>query len=472
MSERDQETVPAARPALTSRREFFRRSVATIAALGLAPYVVRSATTRAATLSSLVAGGDLSLPEGFRYVKFGAWGDPMTDGTPTPFLHDGMGAFAGPNGTIRLVRNHEIGDGNDNPPGSTLGTAVDGTYDPVAPGGTVTLEWNPVTETLERSFISLNGTDTNCSGGVTPWGTWLSCEEITVGTRSGYTVPHGYVFEVPANGDGISGAQPRKAMGRFLHEAVAVEALNGCVYMTEDEGPDGFYRFLPDTPGDLSSGTLQILGIKGKKRYNTRKRQTLNVDLPVVWFTIDDPDPENAERKPSSVFKQGRKKGGATFIGGEGCVADPSGGVYFDSSEGGDSGFGQIWKYTPTTNIGEPNEEGTLRLLYESSGPEDLDGPDNMTLSRNGKLVLCEDGDEGGNFLRVLDPETNTLTTFAENLLTVDLHDVDPSYPVGTLVNSEFAGATFSPDGTWLFVNLQIPGATYAITGPWEKLGM
>jgi secreted PhoX family phosphatase len=253
--------------------------------------------------------------------------------------------------------------------------------------------------------------------------------------------------------------------------------MSGCVYLTEDQGPrDGFYKFRPRSPGDLSSGTLQILMVKGKKNYDTTKHQPTNIELPVQWITIKDPDPKNAETNPSAVFKEGPGKGAAEFVGVEGCAADPNpatGGVYFSSGEGGEIGLGQIWKYIPTTNIGALNEEGTLKLIYESSGFGDLDGPDNLTVSPRGQVIICEDGDDDINFLKVLDPETGMLTVLAENLVLFDLNDIDPvSYPPGSLVNSEFAGATFSPDGKWLFVNLQIPGATYAITGPWEDLGI
>ena len=146
--------------------------------------------------------------------------------------------------------------------------------------------------------------------------------------------------------------------------------------------------------------------------------------------------------------------------------------MFFNSGEGGEAGLGQIWEYVPTTRVGAIDEEGTITMRYQSSGFGDLDGPDNMALSPRGKIVLCEDGDQDPNFVKILDPATNQLSIFAENPNQVDLHDLDPSFPPGSLINSEFAGATFSSDGRWLFVNLQLPGATYAITGDWAALGI
>ena len=158
-----------------------------------------------------------------------------------------------------------------------------------------------------------------------------------------------------------------KKLGRFLHEAGAVDPDTGVVYLTEDEGPDGFYRFVPETPGRLRKGTLQMLRVKGQPRYNTIVGQTVGDELDCNWVTIDDPNPAHAEADASAVFKQGRAKGGAKFLGGEGCTFR-DGSVVFGSSDGGDAGLGQVWSYTPTTNVGELNERGKLELLFESHG--------------------------------------------------------------------------------------------------------
>ena len=192
------------------------------------------------------AGHDLELPDGFWYVRFGAAGDKMSNGKPTPNFHDGMAAFPGPGGTIRLVRNHEV-DGQK-------GAFANNPYDRVAGGGTTNLVFDPEAARLVASYPSLAGTVRNCAGGVTPWGSWITCEETTVGLDHGYRMPHGYCFEVPAGATGPVKALPLKAMGRFIHEAVCIDPGSGFVYETEDRAAAGFYRFLPKTKQVLAAG--------------------------------------------------------------------------------------------------------------------------------------------------------------------------------------------------------------------------
>jgi secreted PhoX family phosphatase len=273
-------------------------------------------------------------------------------------------------------------------------------------------------------------------------------------------------------------------MGRFLHEAAAVDATTGVVYMTEDDNPDGFYRFVPEVVGMLhEGGTLQMLKIMGQPDYNTVRHQTVGDPLPVVWVTIDDPDPDEAEERPWAVYRQGRDQGAARFLSGEGATMR-GGSVVFDSSDGGDMGLGQIWEYTPTENVGDADEEGSLELLYESADRQVLDGPDNLCTSPGGQIVIAEDGKENASYVRALKND-GTVINLAKNLVPMRLSILDasgklydPSVPddgfsIGDgLGYSEFAGPRFSPDGEWLFVNIQVPGITCAITGDWAALGL
>ena len=390
-----------------------------------AAMLAQSTTTvqpRGAALAA--AGPELALPPGFTYHTFGSFGSAMTDGYITPPIHDGMAVFDMGGGRWRIVRNHELGEGNDVPAGTVIGDPKTA-YDRRAPGGTVTLEIDASNAELVSDWISLNGTDTNCAGIPTPWGTWLTCEETVAGVDSGRRKPHGFVFEVdPANDEAVK-TRPFKKLGRFLHEAGAVDPDTGVIYLTEDEGPDGFYRFVPESFGRLRKGTLQMLRVKGQPRYNTIVGQTVGDELECNWVTIDDPNPANAEDDASAVFKQGRAKGGAKFLGGEGCTFR-DGSVVFGSSDGGDAGLGQVWSYTPTTNVGELNERGTLELLFESHAKGQLDGPDNMTTSPGGAIVIAEDGNLKSNFVKALLPD-GTMINVAENLVGVQKHFLDAS---------------------------------------------
>jgi secreted PhoX family phosphatase len=412
----------------------------------------------------VVAGPELSLPAGFRYVLFGAAGTLMDDGIVTPGAHDGMAVFLQADGTYLLYRNHELG-------GTDGAIRALGAYDAKAVGGVTVTVWDPATEQVVESHLGVSGTIENCNGGGTPRGTWLTCEECTEGTHDGYDLPHGYVFEVTADPDQT--AVPLTGLGRFVHEAAATDPVTGIVYMTEDNGDpgDGVYRFVPTAPDDLLvGGTLQMLAITGAPSYDTATGQTVGAVLPVEWVTIADPDPVDADKHPEAVYAQGRALGGARFLAPEGASFDANEGVfYFAASEGGDAERGQVWCLRPMGDTGE------LTLIYESSGKTVLDSPDGVTVSPNGCVVLCEDGDgdeiDGGdNYIRCVTPG-GKLFDFAKNLVSIDLNlldDEDFPTPGIAFGASEFAGACFSPDGKWLFVNIQFPGVTVAITGPWE----
>lgn len=390
----------------------------------------------------------LLLPEGFEYLTFGWTGDLMSDGSITPSNHDGMATFQGRKGVIRLVRNHEL-DG----PGTPFFNIA---YDARARGGTTTLEFDTRKGELVGSWPSLSGTVRNCAGGLTPWGSWLTCEETTSGPGAppdGLTQPHGYIFEVPASGVAIP--TPFKAMGRFSHEAVAVDPDTGIVYETEDSNPSGLYRFLPNQRGHLASGgTLQMLAIERQPGYNTRVGQVQEQALDVVWVTIDNPDPLASQPSP---YAQGALLGGATFSRLEGAWWS-QGKAYFVSTDGGNAAQGQIWEYEPCSE--------TLTLIFESPAAEVLNAPDNICASPRGGFILCEDG-SGADFLHGLTVDGN-IFRFAQN--NVDLRAPNSSHGItGDFRGSEFAGATYSPDGKWLFVNVQSPGITFAITGPWRN---
>jgi secreted PhoX family phosphatase len=392
----------------------------------------------------------LKLPADFRYLSFGWTRDLMNDGLPTPSAHDGMAAFPAGNGRIRLVRNHEVGDGPD-----AFAPAL--AYDPQAGGGTVTLEFDTHRGRLVECWSSISGTVRNCAGGPTPWGSWLTCEETTLGIGNGdLTKNHGYIFEVPSDGPG--NPTPFTAMGRFSHEALAVDPATGYVYETEDTGNAGFYRFSPDRPGSLGNGgTLDMLGIVGMPNFDTRVNQTGNW-LDVEWHAIDTPDPDLAAGA-MAVSAQGFAKGAAVFGRLEGAWYG-QGRIYFVSTSGGNAGQGQIFEYDPL------NER--VRLLFESPSADVLNAPDNLCVSPRGGLVLCEDGG-GTEYVHGLTTD-GVIFRFAEN--NVDLRNTPVNGFNQDFRGSEFAGACYSPDGKWLFVNIQSPGITFAIRGPWGSGGI
>jgi len=304
---------------------------------------------------------------------------------------------------------------------------------------------------------------------------------------------HGWVFEVPASANGPVEPVPFLDMGRFSHEAVAIDPRTYIVYETEDNGftvpgddtrpGSGLYRFLPNNPTRLhEGGRLQMMKVKGQENAlligNTGDSSEVPVavgsTLKVEWVDIPDPTlghtdfrtesrPElNDDQRKAAVFLQGWERGAAAFERLEGCWFG-DGSLFFHDTSAGAAGEGRVWQYTPAAGEGSggADDSGTLRLVFESPGPDVLEGPDNITVSPRGGLVLCEDG-SGTQFLRGL-TQSGQIFDFAIN----------------NINDTEFAGATFSPDGKTLFVNIQgstrgsladaETGITLALWGPWPK---
>lgn len=400
----------------------------------------------------------LALPRGFRYRSYGWRGQKMIDGARTPAGHDGMAVVARQDKRIVMVRNHELSSG-----GRPRCICPGAEYNSNESGGTTNLVFDLHSEQFEASWCSLAGTIRNCAGGPTPWGSWMSCEETFhpwYGRGDGFN--HGYIFEVP--GFGIGNGAPIFDAGRFSHEATATDPRTGYLYETEDATPSALYRYVPKTYGAYAAGgelyALTVVGEPGKDMTGSFENgRRFRVD----WVRVE--DPEGVDGRPYDSAD-----GAAQFARLEGCWYE-GGYIYFVSTSGGDAGHGQIYVYDPRRDI--------LEMLYESPSAEAMDGPDNIAISPRGGIILCEDGGNDPQRLVGLTRRGDAFP-FAENRIVLndsDLGVLESLFPgvaagegaitAGTYTGSEWAGATFYDD--WLFVNIQTPGVTFAITGPWNR---
>lgn len=414
--------------------------------------------------------GAIDLPEGFTYRAISQTGQRMDDGLLVPALPDGMAAFPGPNGKIILIRNHECGYGSPRQGAfgwtNELLTKAHKThlYDPgfsrtPSLGGTSTLVYDPKTMTIEKQFLSLGGTQRNCAGGPTPWNTWVTCEETdNVKASDDCEFDHGYNFEVPATTEiGMIEPVALKAMGRFRHEAIAVDPKSGIVFQTEDRDDGALYRFIPKKPGKLhKGGKLQALVMSDELSRDTRnwKETTTETDLiqPGKAFNVHWVDIENVESPEDDLRHQAFNKNAARFARGEGMWYG-NGGIYFACTTGGPNKLGQIWKYTPSPYEGHAEEKdmpGRLELFIEPNDHSLCQNADNITIAPWGDLIICEDG-PGTDRLIGITPQGHAYL-LAENKVS----------------NGELCGCCFSPDGQTLFFNMQAEGLTVAMTGPWH----
>jgi secreted PhoX family phosphatase len=404
--------------------------------------------------------GLLDLPKGFRYTVLSREGHQLRSGEgPVPSNHDGMAAFADKRGRTHLVRNHENRVTAKFPVPTVSGL----TYDPAAKGGCTALTLDRDQSVLSER-VAIAGTAVNCAGGRTPWSTWLTCEETEDKAGvNGYTKDHGFIFEVHPTDPRRVGAIPLTAMGRFQHEAIAIDPRNGVVYETEDafEKPFGlFYRFLPNKPlagvGSLQAGgRLQAMRVPGVSDLSTIQEIGACFEN-IEW--VDVPDPLAAST-PTRLQEYG--SGGITHAQKlEGCYWG-SNFVYFVSSfarsaEGAAADhYGQVWRYDPGCR------RLTLAIVFGPDTDVQLPGesPDNICLAPCGGLMVCEDGNGAQHVFGVTRKgQVYPMARGRQNIGTAE----EPAW-------GEFSGVTFSPDGQTMYFNCYAPGTTFAVTGPWRR---
>lgn len=368
----------------------------------------------------------LGLPEGFRHTVISRSGEPVLGAGKGAGLvaakHDGMMTLPYKGNTL-LIRNHE------QLPEHQFPVQGSNPFDSEDAGGVTAVVVSARHEPI-REFTLLSGTRRNCAGGPTPWGTWLTCEEIREDD-------HGFVFEVlPQEGESDLSKTPIRSMGQFRHEAVGIDPLTGIVYLSEDAPPRSHvYRFIPNErsarPGALhEGGRLQAMRLETDLVGDAPDQ--IGDPVPVGWVDLDpDEAPESAAEQGAVAF---RKLEGGLFHGGM---------FWFPDTNGGAKELGQILRYSPETE--------TLELFFEAGDESEMKRPDNLTMAPWGDLWFVEDG-PGIDRIMGITPE-GIAYEFGRNRLN----------------QSELSGPCFSPDGRTFFVNIYDPGITVAVWGPFDQ---
>lgn len=414
------------------RRRFLAHGTLAAAGATLPLAALWSRRARAGSWGELVPdpAGVLDLPKAFSYEILESFGQAMDDGYVVPGRPDAMACFAGTDGTVVLMRNHEVSLSDASNGAYGLGEAPPEAYDELGFGGVTRVVLDATDFTRISSNLVLAGTARNCAGGPSPWG-WLSCEE-TVDPR------HGYVFACSPSASSVAPPRRIDGYGRFRHEAAAVDPETHCCYLTEDRTAGCLYRFEPHDPSEPFEGTLQAMRVVGQPQVNTSVGLRVGDVLEIEWVDLTNPTPSD-----DTLRVEAGALGAALVSRGEGLWYF-EGAVYLCATSGGPAGLGQVFRL-----IDDPSGR-SLELIAQSSDAAVFDFPDNITVSPWGQIFIAEDGGPA-QFIRML-TDDGEVVPFARNALS----------------SSEMAGVCFSPDGRAMFLNIQQQGVTLVITGPFS----
>lgn len=378
-----------------SRRDFLRLAVGAAAA-GPASLLASPARVGPSPYGDLLApdSNGVRLPAGFTSRVIARSGQRVA-GHVWHAAPDGGATFATDDGGWVYVSNSEIGGRG---------------------GGVGAVRFDADGEIVD-AYPILDGTSRNCAGGPTPWGTWLSCEEVEGGR----------VWECDPFGG--REAQVRPALGVFTHEAAAVDPERGHVYLTEDHRDGRFYRFVPDAYPSLDDGRLEaarVIDLTAVVRGGSSA---------VEWLPVRDPA---ATTRPTRA----QARGSTPFEGGEGCWYERSTVVFTTKHDE------RVWSFDTA--------RGEISLLFDErlSGAGVLSGVDNVTIA-SGDVVVAEDG---GDLDLVVITSAGTVARMLK--VTGDAHR-----------GSELAGPAFDPSGTRLYFSSQRgfrDGVTFEVTGPFR----
>lgn len=320
---------------------------------------------------------------------------------------------------------------------------------------------------IKGSAVAI-GTMSNCAGGYTPWGTFLTCEENYdmfwgernskgVKTKESYQkwdkfydhAPehYGWVVEIePLTGK----AKKLVSLGRCAHEAAGVtKAKNGKVvaYTGDDANDEHLYKFISDSDNSLDKGKLYVA--------NLEKGQWISLDIndqPILKQNFKD------QTEIQIHVREAAKLVGATPLARpEDIEFDPLTGnmlITLTNNKPKNNYYGSILKIMEKDN--DPAALSFTHDTFLAGGKETgFACPDNIAFDPKGNLWFTTD---------VMDKEINVgpYQGFGNNSLFVFLRSGEHAGEVIRIASAprdaELTGPCFSPDYKNLFLAIQHPG--------------